>query len=93
MCSALCLIALYICVKFRENISNDFQLTEQTRVHGRNDYVQCSKGNNSKSRQSRVTVDVFSTSSQCLTTFGENISEALTDGRTDGNSKISDGIT
>ena len=46
MCSALWLIVLYICVKFRENI-------ELTRVHNRNSYFQyqlCSKGRNSKSR-------------------------------------------
>ena len=59
MCSAHCLIVLYICVKFHENICNGFQLTKRTRVHGRNGYVQCSKGNNSKSRQNRVTVHVF----------------------------------
>ena len=41
MCSAHCLIMLYISVKFHENISNGFQLTEQTRVlvHGRNGYI------------------------------------------------------
>ena len=61
--SASCLILLYICVKFRENISNGFQLTEWARVHGKNGYVQCSKGNNSKSRQTRVTVHMFCTSS------------------------------
>ena len=49
-CSACCFTVLYICVKFPENISNGFQLTKQTRVHGKNGYVQCSKGNNSKSR-------------------------------------------
>ena len=59
MCSVCRFIVLYICVKFHENISNGFQLTEQTQVHGRNGYVQCSKGNNSKSRQSRVMVHVF----------------------------------
>ena len=62
MCSAHRLIVLYICVKFCENISNGFQLTERTRVHGRNGYVQCSKGNNFQSRQTRVTVHVFCTS-------------------------------
>ena len=36
------LIVLYICEKFAENILNSFQLTEQTGVHGGNDYVQCS---------------------------------------------------
>ena len=63
MCSASPLIVLYICVKFHENISNGFQLVEWTRVYGRNGYVQCSKGNNSKSRQTRVTIHVFCTSS------------------------------
>ena len=29
----------YICKRFRENILNGFQLTGQTRVHGRNGYV------------------------------------------------------
>ena len=55
MCSAL----LYIYVKFHENNSNCFQLTEQTQVHGRNGYVQCSKGNNSRTRQSKVMVHAF----------------------------------
>ena len=52
MCSASCLIVLYICVKFCENI-------EQTPAHSRNGYFQyllCSKGCNSKSRLIRVTV-------------------------------------
>ena len=38
-----------------------FNLLEWTRVHGRNGYVQCSKDNNSKSMQTRVTVHVFYT--------------------------------
>ena len=59
MCSARHLIVLYICLKFRDNISNGFQLTERMGVYGRNGYVQCSKGNNSKSRQTRVAVHVF----------------------------------
>ena len=67
MCSALCLIVLYICVKFLENITNGIRVSERTPVHGRNGYfqylvqlymvemtVQCSKGNNSKSRQSEL---------------------------------------
>ena len=57
--SAHPLMVLYIWEKFHKNISNCFQLTEQTQVHGRNGYVQCSMGNNSKSRQTRVTVDEF----------------------------------
>ena len=48
MCTALCLIVLYICVKFRANIKNSIRVIEQIRVHGRNGYVECSKGNNSK---------------------------------------------
>ena len=55
---AHCLMVLYICEKFH-NISNGLQLTEQTRVHGRNGNVLCSKGKNSKSRQTRVTIHVF----------------------------------
>ena len=45
--------ALHICKVFHNKFSK-FQLTEQTRVHGRNGYVQCSKGNDSNSRQTRV---------------------------------------
>ena len=51
-------MVLYIFVRFHENISNSFQLTEQTRVQGRNGYVQCSKGNNPIRRQTRVTVQL-----------------------------------
>ena len=51
MYSARRLIVLCICVKFRDNILNGFQLTEPTRVYDRNGYVQCTVGNNSKSRQ------------------------------------------
>ena len=54
MCSARRLIMLYICVKFRENITNGIRVMERTRVPGRNGYVQCSKGNNSISRQSEL---------------------------------------
>ena len=61
MCTALCLIVLYICVKFCKNITNCIRVKEQTRVHVRNGYVQCSKGNNSISRQTRVMVHVFFT--------------------------------
>ena len=58
--SAPCLMTLYICVKFCQNIWNGFQLTEQIWEHGRNGYVQCSKDtSNSKCRQTRVSVNVF----------------------------------
>ena len=61
--SARRLIVLYICMKFRENILNRFQLNKRIREHSRNGYVQCIKGNISKSRQTRVTVHVFCKSS------------------------------
>ena len=97
ICSASSLIVLYICVKFPENTSNGFQLTEWT-LHGRNGYIQCSKGNNSKSRQP----ELWFMCSACLMVlyicvkFGDNIPdsirvmertqmmEALTDELTDG---------
>ena len=59
-------MVLYICEKFHINIQNGFQLTEGTQVHGRNGYVQCSKGGNSKCRQTRVTVYVFMSSHSAL---------------------------
>ena len=65
--SARRLIDLDIYVKFRENISNGFQLTERTRIHGRNGYVQCSNGNNSKSRQSSYGSCVCTSSYKCFT--------------------------
>ena len=42
MCSALCLMVLYICVKSRENITNAIRHMERIRVHGRNGYFQYS---------------------------------------------------
>ena len=62
MCSASRLIMLYICVKFRENITHCIRVMERTGVHGKNGYVHCSKGNNSVSRQT-VMDHVFCTSS------------------------------
>ena len=43
-----------ICVKFRENITKGIRVMERTRVHGKNGYVQCSKGNNSASGQTKL---------------------------------------
>ena len=63
MCSACCIIVLYICMNFHETITNNIRVMEWTPVHGRNGYDQCSKGNNSLSRQTRVTVHAFCTSS------------------------------
>ena len=59
MCSACCLIMLYICVKFRENTTNGIRVMERTRVWLCSMFI----GNNSVSRQIRVTVHVFCTSS------------------------------
>ena len=53
--SAVLRMMLHICVKFHENIPNSFDVTERTRVCGRNGNFQYSKGNNSKSMQSIVT--------------------------------------
>ena len=61
ICSARCLIVLYIFVKFRENITNGMK---RTRLHVRNGYVQYPKGNNSKMKLTRVTVLVF-----CMSSF------------------------
>ena len=49
-------MVLHIFEKFNNNILNGFQLTEGTQVHGRNDYVPYSKGNNSKRRQSELQI-------------------------------------
>ena len=59
MCSARPLMVLYICVKFCENITNGIRVMEWTRVHGRIGYVQCSEGNNSKSRRTNVMVYMY----------------------------------
>ena len=42
LCSAHAIIVLYICMKFHENISNDFKVTERTEVYGGNGYFQYS---------------------------------------------------
>ena len=103
MCSAPCPVVLKICVTFHENVRNGISVMERTRAHGRNGYIQCSKGNNSVSRQSELR---FMCSAYRLIVvyigvkFRENISngfrvmertrkyEALTDGRTDRDSKF-----
>ena len=38
MCSALCLMVLYINVKFRETIMKGIRVIERTSVHGRNSF-------------------------------------------------------
>ena len=65
LCFALCLMVFNICVKFHENVSDGFDVTERTLVCGRNGNFQCSKSNNSKSMQSRVMVFV-----SCMSSYG-----------------------
>ena len=72
MCFAWRLIVLCICVKFRENISNGFQLRERTRVHMLNIYVKFGENISDGIRLMERT----------------RMMEALTDGRTDGHSKF-----
>ena len=57
LCSACRLMVFNICVKFHENISSGFKLWTG--------HKKClhTKGNNSKSRKTRVTVHVFCMSS------------------------------
>ena len=62
LCFAYCIMMIYICIKFQENISNSFQVTEWTQIYNRNHYFQSSKGHNSKSRLTRVMVLVLCTS-------------------------------
>ena len=59
LCSACHLMMLYICIKFHENILNGFQVMERTQIY----HCRISKGNNSKTVWTRVTVLVFCTSS------------------------------
>ena len=47
------IMVIYICLKFKENILDSFQVTEWTQIHY---YFQSSKGRNSKSRLTKVTV-------------------------------------
>ena len=42
LCSAYPIIVLFICMKFHENISNDFKDTERTHVYGGNGHYQYS---------------------------------------------------
>ena len=44
LCSARRLIMLNICVKFHENILNGFEVTERTRVCGKNCHFSMFKG-------------------------------------------------
>ena len=67
-------------MKFHENISNSFDVTERTLVCGRNGNFQCTKSNNSKSMQSRVTVPALCMLSQVLNIcvkFHKNILNAF----------------
>ena len=59
MCSARRLMVFNVCVKFHENRSSGFKVMEWTRK------LLTTKGINSKSRKSRVTVHVF-----CMASHG-----------------------
>ena len=48
LCSSCHLMMLYILIKFHENISNGFQVSEMKQVNGRNQYVKYSNGRNSR---------------------------------------------
>ena len=62
MCSAHRLMMLYIYVNFRGIFQTVFNShSGLARAHGKNGYIQCSKDNNSKSRQPIVMVHVFCT--------------------------------
>ena len=58
MCSARRLEVFNVCVKFHENMLSGFKVIERTRKL-------YTKGNNSKSRRTRVTVHVL-----CMSTHG-----------------------
>ena len=48
LCFANCIMVIYFCIKFQENISKSFQVTEWAQINYRNNYFQSSKGHNSK---------------------------------------------
>ena len=77
LCSAHHIVVIYICIRFQENISNSFQVTKLTYIYNRNQYFQYSKGHNSKSRLSRVTVLVFCTLSHNVLHLCEVLSKYL----------------
>ena len=54
LCSAHSIFVLYICMKFHEHISNDFQDIERTHVYDGNGHFQNSKGNDSKVRKQEL---------------------------------------
>ena len=55
LCSAHYIMVICICIKFQENISNNFQVIERTHILQKS-LISTSKGHYSKSRLSRVTV-------------------------------------
>ena len=67
-------------MKFHENISNNFYDIERKHEYGGNGHFQYSKGNNSKSRKTRVAVHVVCMSSHCANIcvkFYENMSSGF----------------
>ena len=77
LCSAHPIIVLYISMKFHENISNDIEDIERTHVYGGNGHFQYSKGNNSKSRKTRVTAHVICMSSHGVVSSFMKICQAV----------------
>ena len=89
-------------MKVRENVTIGRRVMERTQVHGRNYYIQCSKSNNSISRQPELWFMCFAHHLMVIyfgVKFCENMSNSFivmertwqtTDGQT---LKISDGIT
>ena len=59
MCSARRLMMFNVFVKFHENMSSSFKVMERTPIYKH------TKGNNSKSRKTRVTVLVL-----CMSSYG-----------------------
>ena len=78
LCSAHHIMVKYICIKFQENISNSFVVTEWTHILQKYiTEIQCSTGHNSKSRLSRVMVLVFCTQSHDALHLCEVLSKYL----------------
>ena len=77
LCSAHHIMVIYICIKFQENISNSFQVTEQTHILQKWHYFQRSKGHNTRSRLSRIRALMFWTLSHDALHLCEVLSKYL----------------
>ena len=76
LCSAHHILVIYICIKFQENISNSFQVTEQTHILQKS-LFKYSKGHNPNRRLSSSTVCLFCTSSHDALHLCEVLSKYL----------------